>query len=391
MPRPLKRGRNGAPHVLMTADAVGGVWTYALDLAHGLAAHGMRATLAVLGPPPDEAQRAAARAVPDLDLVVTGEPLDWMAAGARATDQTARYLSEIARRVGADVVHLMSPLLAAHDRFAVPVVVTCHSCVSTWWQAVRGPEPLPDAFRWQRLTAQAGLAKATVVTVPTRAFAAALQAIHGPIPRLVVVPNGRRAPPCKPASAPPDVPRPFALAVGRLWDKGKGIAALDAAAARLHVPVIAAGPTHGPNGETLQPKAIRAIGPRSSAEVAALLALEPIFVSPALYEPFGLAVLEAAQARCPLVLSDIATFRELWHGAALFVPVRDSAAIARAITDLAGDPGLRRMLALAASRRARSYSADLMTRRMAALLSEAAGSDRTPPQAMNPRMERALA
>ena len=38
------------------------------------------------------------------------------------------------------------------------------------------------------------------------------------------------------------------------------------------------------------------------------------------YEPFGLAVLEAAQAGCALVLSDIPTFRELWDGAAMFVP-----------------------------------------------------------------------
>jgi hypothetical protein len=35
-------------------------------------------------------------------------------------------------------------------------------------------------------------------------------------------------------------------------------------------------------------------------------------------EPFGLAVLEAAQAGCPLVLSDLPGFRELWDGAALF-------------------------------------------------------------------------
>ena len=44
------------------------------------------------------------------------------------------------------------------------------------------------------------------------------------------------------------------------------------------------------------------------------------------YEPFGLAVLEAAQAGCALVLSDIPTFRELWNGAAQFVPPGDDAA-----------------------------------------------------------------
>ena len=50
-----------------------------------------------------------------------------------------------------------------------------------------------------------------------------------------------------------------------------------------------------------------------------MMARTAVFVSPALYEPFGLAVLEAAQAGCALVLSDIPTFRELWDGVALFV------------------------------------------------------------------------
>ena len=38
--------------VLMTADAVGGVWTYALDLARGLSAQGVQVSLALLGPEP---------------------------------------------------------------------------------------------------------------------------------------------------------------------------------------------------------------------------------------------------------------------------------------------------------------------------------------------------
>ena len=67
------------------------------------------------------------------------------------------------------------------------------------------------------------------------------------------------------------------------------------------------------------------------AHVARHLARQPIFVSTALYEPFGLAVLEAAQAGCALVLSDIPTFRELWDGAARFVPARDDGALACAI------------------------------------------------------------
>src|SRR3954447_17717390 len=47
-------------HVFMTADAVGGVWHYALDLAEGLERHGVAIALAVLGPAPTPGQRAAA-------------------------------------------------------------------------------------------------------------------------------------------------------------------------------------------------------------------------------------------------------------------------------------------------------------------------------------------
>ncbi|HEX8375447.1 MAG TPA: hypothetical protein VF606_09745, partial [Geminicoccaceae bacterium] len=50
-PQPVFEARR---HVLMTTDAVGGVWTYSLDLAAALATRGVRTTLAVLGPAPDE-------------------------------------------------------------------------------------------------------------------------------------------------------------------------------------------------------------------------------------------------------------------------------------------------------------------------------------------------
>ena len=68
------------------------------------------------------------------------------------------------------------------------------------------------------------------------------------------------------------------------------------------------------------------------------LGARPIFVSVARYEPFGLAVLEAAQAGCALVLSDIPTFRELWGGAALFVPANDDRALVSHVERLANEP-----------------------------------------------------
>lgn len=61
----------------------------------------------------------------------------------------------------------------------------------------------------------------------------------------------------------------------------------------------------------------------------------------------GLSVLEAAQAGCALVLGDIDSLRELWDGAATFVPERQALA-ARA---------KQRSLALTPERMASQYAA----------------------------------
>jgi glycosyltransferase involved in cell wall biosynthesis len=81
-------------------------------------------------------------------------------------------------------------------------------------------------------------------------------------------------------------------------------------------------------------------------------------VSAALYEPFGLAILEAAQAGCALVLSDLDSFRELWTDAALFAPANDEEAFAAAIGRLLSDPDLRADYAHAAQNRARAFGLD---------------------------------
>jgi glycosyltransferase involved in cell wall biosynthesis len=96
-------------------------------------------------------------------------------------------------------------------------------------------------------------------------------------------------------------------------------------------------------------------------EIAQHLGAQPVFVSVARYEPFGLAVLEAAQAGCPLILSDIPTFRELWGGAALFVQPEDEEALGSAIESLVQDPEARADLGRAARKRADAYTVEAMS------------------------------
>src|SRR5207248_1112890 len=93
----------------------------------------------------------------------------------------------------------------------------------------------------------------------------------------------------------------------------------------------------------------------------------PVFASAALYEPFGLAVLEAASAGCALVLSDIPTFRELWEGAATFVDPMDAEGFACAIEDLIGDTAFRVERGSKARATARRYTPERMANHMAAI------------------------
>ncbi len=50
--------------VLMTADTIGGVWTYAIELALGLADRGVEVALATMGGSLDEFQREKAGRIP---------------------------------------------------------------------------------------------------------------------------------------------------------------------------------------------------------------------------------------------------------------------------------------------------------------------------------------
>lgn len=297
--------------LLMTTDAVGGVWRYSVDLAGGLAAHGVQVVLAVLGPAAGPAQRREAEAVPGLRLMNTGLPLDWTAKAPAELDRASERLASLAALVGAGGIHLHAPALVGAVRWPAPVVAVAHSCVATWWRAVRGGA-MPDDFAWRTAATQAGLLAADAVIAPSAAHGRAIEAVYGPI-SVQVVHNGSRPRRAKAQR------RPAVLTAGRLWDEGKAVAWLDRAAAGLGAPVLAAGPLRGPDGPTAHFDHLQLLGNLGPDALAAEYAGATVFASMARYEPFGLAVLEAAQAGMALVLSDAPSFRELWEDAAIFV------------------------------------------------------------------------
>lgn len=350
--------------LLMTADSVGGVWQYATGLARGLSRLGIDTVLALLGPPPTSEQRMAAERIDGLTLIDTGLPLEWLAEAPEEVRSAARRLAGLAGSSGADVVQLNAPALAAGVDFPCPVVAVAHSCVGTWWRAVKEGEPVGD-FRWRSALTGEGLAVADRMVAPSAAFAQAVREVQNLAALPEVVHNGR-----DPVTAPPLASHDFAFTAGRLWDEGKNVATLDRAAARLPVPLYAAGPMLGPNGAAIELEHAHALGALSDAQVDRWLAARPVFVSAARYEPFGLAVLEAASAGCPLVLSDIPTFRELWSGVAAFVDPTDGARFAETVRMIVEDDAARAEMGRRAKRRAAQFSVRAMAGKMAAIYRE---------------------
>jgi glycosyltransferase involved in cell wall biosynthesis len=333
----------------MTCDTVGGVWSYALELARALAAHGVDVVLAAMGAAPSPGQRAEAARAPNVVLAAHTCKLEWMDEPWDDVAAAGEWLLDLADGVRPDLVHLNE---YAHGvlPFGAPLLMVGHSDVRSWFRAVRGREAPPSWDRY-RAAVGAGLRAADQVVAPTSAMLSSLLADYGPLRRATVIANAR-----DPARFRPGEKQPLVLAAGRMWDDAKNLTALDAAAARVSWPVLVAGSTEHPDGGSRVGRYVQAVGPRSSYELAALYSVASIYALPAKYEPFGLSVLEAALAGCALVLGDIASLRESWDGVATFVAPDDSDALADAIELLAASPATRAQAGAAAHRRALELS-----------------------------------
>jgi glycosyltransferase involved in cell wall biosynthesis len=347
--------------VLMTADTVGGVWTYALELASALGPLDVEVVLATMGEPVSRAQAKQAAEVENLTLVESRYALEWMPEPWRDVDAAAEWLLGLAHDV--DVVHLNGYAHAALP-FRAPVISVAHSCVLTWFRAVRGCEAPREWDEYRRRVA-AGLAAADAIVAPTEAILRAILDAHGITSPGRVIANGRWAGDWRPGAK-----EPFVLAAGRMWDEAKGLPELAAAAPEISWPIRVAGPTCGPVGNDRSVRGVHQLGQLPPRTLAAWAARASIYALPARYEPFGLSIVEAALAGCALVVGDIPTLREIWADTAVYVQPGDPAALAAELQALIDDPARRRMLAAASRDRALALTPARMAQAYRALYDE---------------------
>lgn len=346
MRRPLR--------ILMAADTIGGVWTYAIDLTRALRDEGLEVALATMGGTASPEQRSEARDVATLGVFESSFRLPWMDQPWDDVVEGRSWLEELSAHVQPDIVHLNDPVYASR-RYGAPTLAVGHSCVLSWWESVLNT-PAPHEWSRYRLEMTRGLSSADGVVAPSQSMLLALQRYYG-VQGGWVIPNGR-----DPTHLYPGIKEPLIFAAGRVWDPAKNLMALDEVAEGLAWPVYVAGEQRHPSRAPGRAAShIHMLGCLPAPAVAGWLVRASIYAFPARYEPFGLSVLEAALAGCALVLSDIPTLREQWDGKAVFVELDDRDTLRLTLEALIEDQHLRQALAM----RARRHALTLTPRRMA--------------------------
>jgi glycosyltransferase involved in cell wall biosynthesis len=216
------------------------------------------------------------------------------------------------------------------------------------------------------------------VVVPTAAMAREVVEIGvAPRERISVVPWFPRLLPKGDAGRPmPGVPqdRPLMLCVATL-ERHKNIALLirafrRAAADLPHDLVVAGGPGSGAREafEAARGGRVHFVGHIGPEQLGALYRRAELAVCPSLYEGFGLTVLEAMAAGCPVLAADIPAHREVAGDAARLVAPRDERAFADGLRELARDGGARADLRGRGLERSRAFNPTETRRRLRALL-----------------------
>lgn len=348
-------------HVLVTADTLGGVWTYTQELVAGLVRRGHKITLVSFGKLPCTSQIKWMQSLGGLDFRPTPFALEWMQDCAEDIRLSTQYLEDLIREVKPDLLHFNQYAYGAM-KTALPKVVVAHSDVVSWWVAVKGEQPpLNDWVKWYRDSVEEGLAGADEVVAPSGCMLENVEAYYLRPAHARVVYNGRDPSLFNTLSEKDNQ----VVSVGRVWDEAKQVSLLSNHTQA--VPVFVLGSQEHPDKSLSSfhaaniPDGISFCGQQSEQQIREVFARSSIYAGCSRYEPFGLALVEAAMSGCALIANDIPSFRELWGDSAYFFQKNESGSLADGIRTLSSDPALRLEYARRAHDHAvANFSADRM-------------------------------
>lgn len=304
--------------ILMTTDTVGGVWTFTKELCQEFLLNGHSVALVSFGRAPKAEQNrwcanTAHHYEKDFVYYSTTIPLEWMKANSSSYSAAEGLLLKLADSFAPDIFH-SNQYCFGKLPIDVPKLITAHSDVLSWADSCCSGGLEKSAWLTQyKSLVEEGLELADALSAPTRWMLQALER-HFPIhPPAKVILNGRNLP----ATAYDDQRSLQALCVGRLWDKGKNLALLTST--HFPLPIYAIGERQLDEAIALgNTGCTTLLGPMVERDLLSQMRKSSIYIAPSVYEPFGLAPLEAGLCGCALLLNDIPSFHEVWKDAAIY-------------------------------------------------------------------------
>jgi len=348
--------------VLVTADTIGGVWSYAKELVTGLVRRGIEVTLVSFGNIPTPNQIDWIEPLRMVDFHPTAFRLEWMQEAEQDIDASRDFLMSIIDESKPDVLHLNQYCYGSLP-VEIPKIVVAHSDVVSWWAAVKNEPPHDiEWMRWYRQAVGEGLARATAVVAPSNWMMRQVETWYTVPSRSRVIYNGRTPTLLNPHIAKDD----YILSVGRLWDGGKQVSLLTQIDPPAPVFVVGAeehadATLRGHSDFDDMSTRVHLKGPQSESQLRHWYGRAAIYAATSRYEPFGLAPLEAAFSRCAIVANDIPSFREIWGDTVRYFRANDPGSLQSELEMLHSDRQMRLTLANLAYNRARlRYTADRM-------------------------------
>lgn len=342
---------SGKPmNVLMFADTVGGVWTYAVEICSALREQNVFFHLVTAGAPLQVWQKQQLSALDNIEVHETTYPLEWMNEPWAEIDASGEWLLQLEEQVQPDIIHLNAFAYGALP-FKAPVVMVAHSDVYSWYREVKNEQP---AAQWEEYfnRIQRGLEGADFVIAPSREMRYFTREMYGVRKPVEVIYNARTK-----GIFHSGRKEKVVFSMGRVWDEAKNIRLLVDAAPHIHHPIRIAGDNNFENNSCeLSQGCINYLGKLSTEQLSKELSTASLFVLPTKYEPFGLSPLEAALSGCALVLGDIASLREIWKDNALYVDTGDAVKLANTINDLMENETKLKQYAAKALAHAQQYS-----------------------------------
>lgn len=337
--------------ILMTTDAVGGVWQYALDLSKCLLDQQIEVVLVCTGPAPGASQWQQVKRLEKHGLIFYHRSyrLEWMDDAWDDVYEANDWIRELYATEKPTLLHLNNYAPACLE-WDVPTLLVAHSCMASWWQCVK-KEPLPEQFGQYFYTVRTAFQKADSVIFPSESLADLCQEIYGNMPHAQVVYNGIDLPFIDPLYEF-NSKMPIIFSMGRLWDEAKNIDLLLKAAPYINGEIFIAG---AKSKDTPCPRNVRFLGKLSHQQAMNWLKLSTVYALPVKYEPFGLSFLEAASNQCALVGGDTTTLREIWGTYMTYVDPDDAKGLAKACNDLLENPSESRQKGEEAYQIAKKY------------------------------------